>query len=230
MELTELLSLFSGKNGLEVGGPSRVFMEGAQFPVYPIVGNLDGCNFATQTLWENGLEEGLTYNYHADKKGFQFICEAIALTSKINERTYDFVISSNCLEHSANPLKAVEEMRKVLKTGGILFLILPKKEANFDHNRQVTPYRHLYDDYKTNRGEDDLSHLEEIVAVHDLAMDPPAGNKEQFRARSLKNFENRGLHQHVFDMKLLKGILWAFNMEEILALDTGGEYFIAGRR
>lgn len=230
MELTELLSLFHNKKGLEVGGPSRVFMEGAQFPVYPVVANLDGCNFAKQTLWENGLEEGLTYNYYADKKGFQFICEATALTPKINEHAYDFVISSNCLEHSANPLKAVEEMKKVLKIGGILFLILPKKEANFDHNRQVVPYRHLYDDYKANRGEDDLSHLEEIVALHDLAMDPPAGDKEQFRARSLKNFENRGLHQHVFDMKLLKNILWAFNIKEIFALDTGGEYFIAGRK
>jgi hypothetical protein len=37
-------------------------------------------------------------------------------------------------------------------------------------------------------------------------MDPPAGTPEQFRARSLKNFENRCLHHHVFDAALIREV------------------------
>jgi hypothetical protein len=52
-----------------------------------------------------------------------------------------------------------------------------------------------------------LSHLEEILATHDLSMDLAAGGLESFRARSLRNEENRALHQHVFDPPLIREIL-----------------------
>jgi hypothetical protein len=109
-------------------------------------------------------------------------------------------------------------------------LVLPNKDVTFDHKRQVTPYRHLYEDYKNNVGENDLTHLNEILELHDLAMDPPAGNKEQFKARSLKNFENRGLHQHVFDDKLLKNIYDTMNIEILFNQCIGSDYVIVGRK
>ena len=35
-------------------------------------------------------------------------------------------------------------------------------------------------------------------------MDLPAGNLEDFKARSLNNYHNRCLHHHVFDIDLIK--------------------------
>jgi len=35
----------------------------------------------------------------------------------------------------------------------------------------------------------------------------PAGNIENFKARSLDNFSNRTLHHHIFDIKLITKIL-----------------------
>ena len=82
MQLKDALELFRGKCGLEVGGPSRIFLKEGLVPIYPIVKELDGCNFSKETLWEHGLEEGQTYKY-GDKIGYQFICEATNLEEKI---------------------------------------------------------------------------------------------------------------------------------------------------
>jgi hypothetical protein len=57
----------------------------------------------------------------------------------------------------------------------------------------------MIEDFERQTGEDDLTHLTEILALHDLALDPEAGNPEHFEARSRRNFENRCLHQHVFN-------------------------------
>lgn len=48
-----------------------------------------------------------------------------------------------------------------------------------------------------------MTHLEEILSLHDLAKDPGAGDFQSFRERSKRNVENRCLHQHVFDTRLV---------------------------
>lgn len=205
-------SYLQNKKGIEIGGPSTLFK--TMLPIYQVVESLDGVNFADNTLWEGSIQKGRTFNYIKDKTGFQFVSDATNL-DQINSLTYDFLLSSNCLEHIANPLKAIEEWSRVLKNGGIMLLVLPKKESNFDHNRPVTTFEHLLDDYDNDITEHDLTHLDEILALHDLSMDPPAGNIEQFRLRSLDNFNNRTLHHHVFDISLMTKILEYFGFEII---------------
>ena len=51
-----------------------------------------------------------------------------------------------------------------------------------------------------------MTHLEEILELHDLSLDKRAGTFEQFKNRSFKNSENRCLHHHVFDPKLIEKI------------------------
>jgi SAM-dependent methyltransferase len=220
--------LFSNKSGLEVGGPSRIFRNGGFVPLYKIVKELDGCNFSNTTIWEGNLESGEKYNYYKNKKGIQYISEASDLSLMPNSK-YEFIISSNCLEHVANPIKAIEEWLRVLKKGGLLFLILPNKEYCFDHNRSVTEFSHLLKDYQNNITENDLTHLDEILELHDLKMDKPAGSLEQFKERSLKNFENRALHQHVFDINVLKEI-FSYSKLEVLLTYEGREYIILGKK
>jgi hypothetical protein len=57
----------------------------------------------------------------------------------------------------------------------------------------------MFSDYEQGVGEDDLTHLPEILEKHDLSKDPGSTDVESFRIRSLKNIENRCLHHHVFD-------------------------------
>jgi SAM-dependent methyltransferase len=215
-------SVVENKYGIEIGGPSAHFK--TELPVYQFVGGLDGVNFSTDTVWEGRIKAGEKFNYGGNKSGRQFISEATDL-SEIETARYDFVLSSNCLEHVANPIKALTEWRRVIKAGGGLILVLPNKESNFDHRRPVTEFEHLLGDFTHDVGEDDFTHLDEILALHDLTMDPPAGDLEHFRQRSLKNFENRTLHHHVFDVQLIEKMLDHVGFEILDTTTTKTDFF-----
>lgn len=212
----------AGKKGIEIGGPSMVFK--TTLPLYQAINDLDGVNFAHNTLWEGSITSGRQFNFIGSKKGMQFVAEASDL-SAIHAASYDFLLSSNCLEHVANPIKALLEWRRVIKPGGALILVLPNKASNFDHRRPTTTLTHLIEDFKNDTSEHDLTHLDEILSLHDLSMDPPAGNLQQFRARSLDNFNNRTLHHHVFDLRLMQDLLSHVGFDVIEATETRSDFF-----
>ncbi|PTQ68456.1 methyltransferase domain-containing protein [Pseudomonas sp. GV071] len=216
-----------GKNGVEIGGPSAVFK--TILPLYQVANRLDGVNFSNETIWEGALRPGGEYNFYKNKEGVQYVSDAADL-SGIESAAYDFLLSSNCLEHVANPLKAVSEWCRVLKPKGVFVLVLPKKESNFDHRRPISTFEHLLEDYTENVGEDDLTHLPEILQLHDLARDPHAGTLEQFKQRSLNNFNNRTLHQHVFDMGLIEEILEFTGFDVLQRHVTQSDFFVLGRK
>lgn len=195
------------KAGLEIGGPSHVFARHSLFPVYAIAGSIDNVNFSRTTVWEGAIQEGRTFVYdtrHAP--GRQHILEAIDLSAIPDER-YDFILSSHTIEHVANPLRALREWIRTLKIGGVIVLVVPHRDGTFDHRRPVTTMAHLLDDERKDTAEDDLTHLPEILRLHDLSRDPPAGGQPAFTARSGRNHENRCLHHHVFDEPLVARIL-----------------------
>ncbi len=220
--------LFTGKSGLEVGGPSKVFQAKGFVPLYDVIQALDGCNFSTSTIWEGNILSGEKYQYQEGKEGVQYIMEAADL-SLIPDAKYEFVISSNCLEHVANPLKAIEEWTRVLKKEGLLLVVVPNKEYCFDHKRATTPYTHILEDYQQGTHEDDMTHLEEILEFHDVSKDPGSASMEFFKERSLKNYENRALHHHVFDNEVLQEMLHYFDLE-VLQKHEGLEFIILARK
>jgi SAM-dependent methyltransferase len=211
--------LVQGGAGLEVGGPSGVFGARGVLPLYADVASLDNCNFASQTTWEGTIREGRTYRFAKDKEpGTQYVAETTDL-GRIASGSYDFLLSSHVLEHSANALRALSEWIRVIKDDGVLVLLIPHKDGTFDHRRPVTTLEHLIDDFESGVKEDDLTHLEEILHLHDLKRDPEAGSPEAFRRRSQANLENRCLHHHVFDMRLVARLLDHLGLQ-ILAIEA----------
>lgn len=192
-------SLLAGKRGLEIGGPSEVFGDEGALPIYSVVEGLNNCLFSGHTIWEGKVREGRTYTFHPSKQpGLQFISEGTTLQS-VSDSSYDCVLSSHSLEHMANPLRALAEWKRILHKEGLLLLVLPHKEGTFDWRRPTTSLAHLMEDFENNTGEGDLTHLPEILHLHDLEKDKAAGSMEQFRARCSDNFSNRAMHHHVFD-------------------------------
>lgn len=195
-------SALRGGHGLEIGGPSRIFGDAGGLPIYCELMNLDNCVFSTTTVWEGEQQSGRTFKFHGSKpNGWNYIQEGSVLGS-IAKCTYDFVLSSHNIEHFANPLKALFEWKRVLKDFGFLLLVLPNRQNTFDHRRPVTLLSHIIEDFEAGTTEDDLTHLPEIIRLHDLGRDPHAIAFERFRDRALKNSENRCLHHHVFDLQL----------------------------
>ena len=211
------------KSGIEIGGPSKLFR--STLPIYQNVERVDGVNFSNSTVWEGNIKAGENYNYFSNRFGTQFISDGTDL-SHIADNKYDFLLSSNCLEHIANPLKALLEWKRVLSNGSALILVLPNQKNNFDHKRPVTTFQQLIKKLKNNTLENDLSSLDEILELHDLSKDPQAGNFDNFKKRSLDNFNNRTLHHHVFDLKLMQEMFDFLEMNVILKNDTNKDFII----
>lgn len=208
-------SCVRNRRGIEIGGPSQIFRSRQDLPIYDLVGSLDNCDFSNSTVWAKHED---TYEFSPGvTAGKTYFCDGSAMTP-IPDGAYDFLLSSHNLEHFANPVKAIKEWQRVLRPGGALVLILPHYRKTFDHRRTPTSVDHMFQDYEMNVGEDDLTHLPEILAKHDLDRDPGRCTLEQFHKRSLDNLHNRCLHQHVFDENNSRELLTRAGFE-VLASD-----------
>jgi SAM-dependent methyltransferase len=204
------------KTGLEIGGPSSTLRAGGPLPLYDHIGSLDNCDFSASTAWATHSTD---FVFSSRKPaGKNIICDGSQLTP-IADASYDFLFSSHNLEHFANPVKALVEWKRVLRPGGALILILPFYSRTFDHRRAPTTVTHMMEDFERRTGEDDLTHLPEILEKHDLERDPLAGSFESFRQRSLDNFKNRCLHHHVFDDRNSRELLETLGLR-VLAVDV----------
>jgi SAM-dependent methyltransferase len=228
------LSLVEGKRGLEIGGPTAVFkgwrapsrLHGlfAPLPIYDRVGSLDNCNFSGETIW--GIHDR-TYRFSPLRPpGKTIIAEGTDI-SPVAAGIYDFILSSHNLEHFANPVKALKEWQRITRPGGALILVLPDYQKTFDHRRTPTPVEHMLHDYARDMGEDDTTHVAEVVQLHDLAIDGflKTGTLGEFRARCANNVSNRMMHHHVFDESNSRELLTRIGLE-VLALELSLPYHI----
>ena len=101
--------------GLEIGGPSKIFRKA--IPIYPKAEKIDFVNFSNSTMWEGKIHNLEKVFYYKKKIGKRLISEASELNFAV-DKPYDFIISSNCLEHVANPIKALKRWKEVLKKDG----------------------------------------------------------------------------------------------------------------
>lgn len=214
--LDAYLPYLEGKRGIEIGGPSALFKRGSILPIYEKIGNLDNCDFSQSTVWAKH-SEGFIFD-SKKPQGKILFCDGSNLTD-VQDGSYNVVLSCHNLEHFANPVKALREWQRILRPQGSLILVLPNYRETFDHLRTPTSVDHMFEDFERNVGEDDLTHLAEILEKHDLKRDPLAGSKEEFRNRSLNNFSNRCLHHHVFDEHNSRKLLSRSGFE-VLSLET----------
>jgi SAM-dependent methyltransferase len=200
-------ALLKDKYGLEIGGPSPIFCRNRLIPVYGQCRKMDNSNFSSQTIWNLPLrkrEPGFSF-------ARQYVAEASDL-SQVRDETYDFVLASHVLEHVANPLRALQEWRRVLSPKGTMLVIVPDRRGTFDYHRTPTSFEHIEADFLNNTSEDDLTHVDEILAWHDIALDPCAGSRLQFRERCRNNAAVRAMHHHVFVPEVLVRMLSRMQM------------------
>lgn len=228
-QYSDIIDYFRDKEGIEIGGPSEVFRPYSYIPIYNYIKHLDGVNFSNNTIWEGKISSGLNYNYYNNKVGNQYIMDATNL-SGIDSNKYDFLISSNCLEHIANPIKAINEWGRIVKPGGQLLILVPNNKFGLDKNRKITKFNHILNDFQENIGEDDLTHLDEVLENHNLKEDIEAFDFEYFKKRSIDNFKHRTIHHHVFDINSIKDLFSYLNFEVIILDDKFAFVTIMARK
>ena len=228
--LAGCIELVRDKHGLEIGGPSTIFKRDAFFPVYSAVALLDNCNFSNRTVWEGSVSEAAPFCFDAAKPpGRQFIREATDLHG-ISDGSYECLLSCHTLEHLANPIKALHEWKRVTSNRAVFIVVVPHQRGTFDHRRPVSTLSHLKQDFAEGRGEEDLTHLDEILRLHDVAADPGIAHTDELAARARNNAVNRCLHHHVFDEALLAALLADVGLD-VLGIETfSGVHIVAMAR
>jgi SAM-dependent methyltransferase len=204
--------------------PSDVLGFGGPLPIYSCVGAIDNCNFSEQTIWSS---EAVRYSR-------TLVLEGTAL--QIESGSYDGVIASHCLEHIANPIRAVPEWKRLLPRDGLLSLILAHPQYTFDWRRPVTILDHMKNDYVADMPESDLTHLDEILSLHDLSRDsevvprnnfPKIAGQLQFPGATPSRISSRNCHRTVAGSRFFNsasgcaGISHHHACEKRLACATG---------
>jgi len=232
--LDDAVSLVEGKQGLEIGGPTEVFRKWqtptqtrgwcTPLPIYDCVGSLDNCNFSRETMWATHDE---SYRFSPRRTPGKVIIADGSCLSSVADASYDFVLSSHNLEHFANPVKALKEWQRVTRPNGALILVLPDYRRTFDHVRTPTPVPHMMDDYYRNVGEDDTTHVAEVLRLHDVKWDGTLKTQSygELHERSINNLTNRSLHHHVFDEVNSTELLGAVGLK-VLAIELALPYHI----
>lgn len=91
--------------------------------------------------------------------------EAMALP----DGQWDYVFSSHCLEHLANPVAALEHWKSRIRPGGVLFLYLPHPDMTYWRPQNCRKHLHLFWPDDTARMVRDLGFVDVIHSERDLA-------------------------------------------------------------
>ena len=83
--------------------------------------------------------------------------------SQFQDESFDFVIINHVLEHLYDPISAIGECFRVLRTGGSLVLAVPDKRFTFDKKRPLTSAKTLLERHKSSQSEPLLCDYEDVL-------------------------------------------------------------------
>lgn len=143
-----------------------------------------------------------------------FYGEACSLPFHSN--SLDYVASSHVLEHVSNPIKAICEWYRVLRPGGIMYVVVPDRRFTWDHHRALTPVAHMLDDYARNTTDCDATHIDDFVENVDWTTYSPATPPEQVPAEKQKL--KQIYHDTVADGRIINIHFHVFEPSNVIAL------------
>ncbi len=113
--------------------------------------------------------------------------------ANVDAASMDFLIAAHVIEHMRNPIGALRAWARVVRPGGLLYLIVPDKRATFDAHRTRTSLEHLILDADRPSEERDFEHYLDW-AVHVLWK---KGREALHEAEGLWRARH-SIHFHVF--------------------------------
>lgn len=143
-----------------------------------------------------------------------FYGEACGLPFHSN--SLDYVASSHVLEHVANPVKAICEWYRVLKPGGMMYVVVPDRRYTWDHNRPLTSVAHMLDDYTRDTTDCDATHIDDFVGNVDWSTYSPATNPADVPAE--KQRLKQVYHDAVADGRIINIHFHVFEPSNVIEL------------
>lgn len=155
-----------------------------------------------------------------------FLADARALP--IPGDTLDYLCSSHVIEHIPDPLAALHEWHRVLRPGGLLYLVAPDKRFTFDAPRPVTSVDHILRNFhEPSDAADTAAHIDEFIYQTDwekLQPGTPPLEKPLRQAASRDHYLREfhagrmiDIHFHTFTPDSLHDLLCAAGLIDGLA-------------
>lgn len=111
----------------------------------------------------------------------------------IADGSFDFLVAAHVIEHMRNPIAALAHWLRVVRDGGLVYLVVPDKRRTFDQLRPRTTLEHMVLDYEQPSAERDFEHyLDYAVFVHHTQTDDAIAEATRMRDT------NFSIHFHVF--------------------------------
>ena len=115
----------------------------------------------------------------------------------IDDNSQNFIVSSHVIEHTINPIKALENTYNKLTKGGVCFMAIPHYKFTFDSKRQPTNIKHLISDYLKYDVSRDFEHyLDFDLNVNNSRT--PLDEYCEIKNMFINNPDKFNLHYHVF--------------------------------
>lgn len=126
----------------------------------------------------------------------------------IDTGAFDFVASSHVLEHTANPARQIQEWLRIVRKGGVVYMIVPDMRYCFDRRRGLTPLPHLIDEFDSDISTISIEHYRDyIINTNDedgIKRDISEGYVTKCHA------EQGSIHVHTFTAESVKEFLIHF--------------------
>jgi SAM-dependent methyltransferase len=127
--------------------------------------------------------------------------------AKFADASVDFVIANHVLEHLEDPVRALRNWVRVLRSGGVLFISLPDPGHSFDSMRQRTTVEHVLRDHNEGPAVSHREHLAEYARVVD-------GVPEERVDARIEELESGAwsIHFHVWELQSFLELLFALKL------------------
>ena len=114
----------------------------------------------------------------------------------IPDASLDFIMACHVIEHTNNPLAAINSCYRALKPGGSLLLVVPDMTKTFDSKRSLTSLEHLIEDLESPSLDRDRGHYEDFYSKALGFQIPSDYNILEYAAQ--KQTEGADIHYHTF--------------------------------
>jgi predicted SAM-dependent methyltransferase len=138
--------------------------------------------------------------------------------SSIEDGSVDFVIANHLVEHLDNPIRGLQEMVRVLRPGGVLYLALPDPRVTFDFKRELTSVEHLLDEYRNGPDQTREAHFKDWVQHAEPHTHFGAAENVADRVQTLLQMDY-SIHYHVWRPDTFLDFLSALRLETGVELE-----------
>jgi SAM-dependent methyltransferase len=139
-----------------------------------------------------------------------------------HDHALDYVVASHVLEHVANPVAALAEWYRVVRPGGIIYLVVPHRQCTWDQPRALTTLDHLLADYVRGTTACDPTHIDEFAQGIDWTRFNPSTPGHEIPAKrtelacglheTIARGEDINIHFHTFEPDNLRSLLNALTV------------------